>query len=267
MRQLDASLLALPEQQRAALAIQLLKTTSSATLLSVSRHLYALTTRDFIGTLPTELAVYILSLTNVFTLYRISQVCQKYRLIALDNSIWRRLYFNQGWKVDTEYLLSTLGNLSSVSLLASAYPISQPMDAVSITQNDARDGGYGTLPRALLMDSFQPHESFSSDIPAFSDPMLESQTDTSFLPLETVKDTRPSITHLDQSRLLPHDPQIDWKSIYKQRLKIQKNWENQDYAVSEFQGHQEAIYCLQFDTDKILTGSRDGGFFSLNINS
>jgi WD40 repeat protein len=50
---------------------------------------------------------------------------------------------------------------------------------------------------------------------------------------------------------------IDWRRLYRSRLHLERNWRNQSYTQSEFQGHSEAIYCLQFDADKIMTGSRD----------
>ena len=50
---------------------------------------------------------------------------------------------------------------------------------------------------------------------------------------------------------------IDWRRLYRSRLHLERNWRTRSYAQTEFQGHSEAIYCLQFDADKIMTGSRD----------
>ncbi|KAJ3291214.1 hypothetical protein HK104_006274 [Borealophlyctis nickersoniae] len=50
---------------------------------------------------------------------------------------------------------------------------------------------------------------------------------------------------------------INWKYIYQQRSQLEHNWREGNYVPKVFSGHQEAIYCLQFDEDKIVSGSRD----------
>ncbi|KAJ3225702.1 DNA-directed RNA polymerases I, II, and III subunit RPABC3 [Chytriomyces hyalinus] len=51
---------------------------------------------------------------------------------------------------------------------------------------------------------------------------------------------------------------VDWKYAYRQRLLLERNWINGDFSSHEISNaHNEAIYCLQFDEDKIISGSRD----------
>eukprot|EP00842_Homolaphlyctis_polyrhiza_P003176 jgi/Hompol1/385/HPOL_005305-RA len=50
---------------------------------------------------------------------------------------------------------------------------------------------------------------------------------------------------------------LDWKHIYHQRWILESNWRDGNYVARNFAGHEEAIYCLQFDEDKIISGSRD----------
>ncbi|TPX49755.1 hypothetical protein SeLEV6574_g01291 [Synchytrium endobioticum] len=50
---------------------------------------------------------------------------------------------------------------------------------------------------------------------------------------------------------------LDWKYIYQQRARLERNWTEGNYIVRELVGHNEAIYCLQFDESKIISGSRD----------
>ncbi|KAJ1542414.1 hypothetical protein HK405_009997, partial [Cladochytrium tenue] len=49
----------------------------------------------------------------------------------------------------------------------------------------------------------------------------------------------------------------DWKRIYRDRLTIEENWRLGRYSVREIVAHPEAVYCVQFDEDKIVSGSRD----------
>ncbi|TPX36515.1 hypothetical protein SmJEL517_g01359 [Synchytrium microbalum] len=50
---------------------------------------------------------------------------------------------------------------------------------------------------------------------------------------------------------------LDWRYIYQQRARLEKNWTEGIFNVRELAGHFEAIYCLQFDESKIVSGSRD----------
>ncbi|KAI8612164.1 WD40-repeat-containing domain protein, partial [Chytriomyces sp. MP71] len=56
-----------------------------------------------------------------------------------------------------------------------------------------------------------------------------------------------------------YDPAyIDWKHVCLQRHLLDRNWRTGTYTATEIPTpHKEAIYCLQFDRDKIVSGSRD----------
>ncbi|KAL5036647.1 hypothetical protein, variant [Batrachochytrium dendrobatidis JEL423] len=74
-----------------------------------------------------------------------------------------------------------------------------------------------------------------------------------------------NITSLDRYK------HLDWKHIYHQRFLLSRNWRDGIYTARNINAHDEAIYCLQFDEDKIISGSRDGITLvlhdaSLNIN-
>ncbi|CAN6674057.1 hypothetical protein TRVA0_050S00430 [Trichomonascus vanleenenianus] len=54
---------------------------------------------------------------------------------------------------------------------------------------------------------------------------------------------------------IPDD--INWKKLYKIRAELDRRWKNGSYKAVSFQGHKDSIYCVQFDDEKIITGSRD----------
>jgi hypothetical protein len=56
---------------------------------------------------------------------------------------------------------------------------------------------------------------------------------------------------------LDDNGKIVWKDIYRWRLMLEDNWCAGRFTTREIVGHGEAIYCLQFDEDKIVSGSRD----------
>ncbi|ORZ24579.1 WD40-repeat-containing domain protein [Absidia repens] len=58
------------------------------------------------------------------------------------------------------------------------------------------------------------------------------------------------------SQLLP-TMDLDWFHIYKQRYQLANRWTNGKVNTHYLVGHRDSVYCLQFDKQKIITGSRD----------
>ncbi|KAF9928700.1 hypothetical protein FBU30_002171 [Linnemannia zychae] len=50
---------------------------------------------------------------------------------------------------------------------------------------------------------------------------------------------------------------INWKYLCMQRKLLEKNWSQGIHSARELPGHKEGIYCIQFDSYKIISGSRD----------
>ncbi|KAL3453686.1 WD40-repeat-containing domain protein [Aspergillus insuetus] len=51
--------------------------------------------------------------------------------------------------------------------------------------------------------------------------------------------------------------QQDWKKLYLVRRALDQRWKDGKAAAIYLQGHTDSVYCVQFDEDKIITGSRD----------
>ncbi|KAG2175924.1 hypothetical protein INT44_000402 [Umbelopsis vinacea] len=85
---------------------------------------------------------------------------------------------------------------------------------------------------------------------------------------------------LDMTQLKPEDPEesiyeihqhpisgsrmINWRHLYQQRYLLEKRWKSGDFQVREISSnpsrsdaHTAGIYCIQFDDEKIVSGSRD----------
>ncbi|KAL8863495.1 MAG: hypothetical protein Q9178_000176 [Gyalolechia marmorata] len=52
-------------------------------------------------------------------------------------------------------------------------------------------------------------------------------------------------------------PDQDWKRMWKVRKALHQRWTDNHAAAIYLEGHYDSVYCVQFDEDKILTGSRD----------
>lgn len=48
-----------------------------------------------------------------------------------------------------------------------------------------------------------------------------------------------------------------WKSLWKTQKALRQRWQDGHAAAIYLEGHTDSVYCVQFDKDKILTGSRD----------
>ncbi|KAL4868845.1 hypothetical protein BDV12DRAFT_90629 [Aspergillus spectabilis] len=49
----------------------------------------------------------------------------------------------------------------------------------------------------------------------------------------------------------------DWKKLLLVRRALESRWKEGKAAAIYLQGHTDSVYCVQFDEDKIITGSRD----------
>lgn len=49
----------------------------------------------------------------------------------------------------------------------------------------------------------------------------------------------------------------DYRKLYQIRSLIDQRWASGSAAATYLYGHQDSVYCVQFDEDKIITGSRD----------
>ena len=62
----------------------------------------------------------------------------------------------------------------------------------------------------------------------------------------------------------------EWKKMYMARVEVEKNWRKgaQDAGKAIYlSGHTDSVYCLQFDEQKIITGSRDRTIRVWDINT
>ena len=68
----------------------------------------------------------------------------------------------------------------------------------------------------------------------------------------------------------PNKPDQEWKKMYQARVELEKNWRKgvKDAGKAIYlAGHTDSVYCLQFDEDKIITGSRDRTIRVWDINN
>lgn len=53
-------------------------------------------------------------------------------------------------------------------------------------------------------------------------------------------------------------PIVPWKKVCEKRLWLDRRWGDEDSGGEMMlKGHEDSVYCLQFDEFKLVTGSRD----------
>ncbi|KJY00426.1 hypothetical protein TI39_contig329g00010 [Zymoseptoria brevis] len=68
----------------------------------------------------------------------------------------------------------------------------------------------------------------------------------------------------------PNRPNQEWRKMYQARLELEKNWRAGAHDAGKavyLSGHTDSVYCLQFDEEKIITGSRDRTIRVWDINT
>ena len=68
----------------------------------------------------------------------------------------------------------------------------------------------------------------------------------------------------------PNRPNQEWKTMYQARKAVEANWRKGAMGAGKaiyLSGHTDSVYCLQFDEEKIITGSRDRTIRVWDINN
>lgn len=69
---------------------------------------------------------------------------------------------------------------------------------------------------------------------------------------------------------LVNQPNQPWKDMYRARKELDANWRKgaaQAGKATYLSGHTDSVYCVQFDEEKIITGSRDRTIRVWDINT
>lgn len=68
----------------------------------------------------------------------------------------------------------------------------------------------------------------------------------------------------------PNMPKQEWKRMYRARTLLERQWRmgaQQSGKATYLSGHTDSVYCVQFDEEKIITGSRDRTIRVWDINT
>lgn len=280
---------ALPSEMQEFVIYQLLKRCSKPVLKFVADAVNPALKCNFLALLPLELSLNIISHLDVKSLCRAAQVSKKWRqIVDSDEKAWKRLFdadgytfpdgelhraIREGWgwqhasrPDDWEQDLAAMANVrsdteqSTYSYRTMTATLRHPSSDLASAPGKRSKRKAGTKSKAKSrkqqktqeMEALTPMPDF--DAAALLDGASGSEgpyaaADAAALAIPSSHIGLPSLRNLHL-----------FKSIYQRHHIIRKSW-MQDKTKPKhiaFRAHQRhVVTCLQFDTDKILTGSDD----------
>ena len=264
----------MPEEMKKYVIYQLLRRCSKPVLHFVADVVNPTLKCDFIKHLPTELSEVILGHLDLNSLCSAAQVSRRWRhQVDLSEKVWKRLFYadgytlqegelaraiREGWGWQTvsqpgeaEQDLSLLirgasGTNPIVSSVSQDFTASQTTRSKRSRKTRAKAPGRSLRKRKQI-------QSFES----LDDDALQVMTSATDGPYAAASAAAAAIS-------LPRNDLHLWKSIYMRHYIIRQTWMQEEIAPLHiaFRAHQRhVVTCLQFDSEKILTGSDDA-----NIN-
>lgn len=180
---------------------------------------------DILRLLPDELSIYILLFVDLPVILSCLAVSRHWQRLASDNVVWRSIFYRAGFSIDSNALRQAGFS---------------PLQAPATPQTP-------TSPRLSSISKFAYY------IPAYSSSLRESVTS-----FGTAQSLESNLQIVRQEPLsVPAPLSLDWKTVYKARVIIEKLLVKASPTVTKLAGHTDAVYCVEYDGDKIVTGSRD----------
>ncbi|KAH9469769.1 hypothetical protein Pst134EA_007046 [Puccinia striiformis f. sp. tritici] len=187
---------------------------------------------DPFSRLPKELSLRILSYFDAFSLGRAAQVSKLWKKLADDDLLWREMC-----QQHIERTCQKCGwGLPSMQKRKRSLPyqVHHCHHRVSNQRNDPTSSSTSILPDVLTASSSSSHQQ------------------------QLLVPTRPSSPTSNEDSTKP------WKSVYTERLALERNWRKGIYVESILTGHTDSITCLQFEENFespsfpiLMTGSWD----------
>ena len=257
------------------LAHSILRTLRTSTVAKVVDRLTPILHMDPVLKLPPEITAEIFSYLDPPTLLTASLASRAWRERILDSRLWRQLYIREGWHIDID-AVRRFEQLHSELSTQNRKPRSRHADFdVPEPQLKRRVTAAGRA-RPSTPPWNEQHDMIEADLPA-SPPDAEGDrkmhdvfADGSTSP---TRERRPATgssvsAQIKSSSLLIRAPngsvKLNWPHLYKQRRRLESNWERGRYVNFQLphpdhleEMHQECVYAIQFSGRWLVSGSRD----------
>ncbi|KAJ5168331.1 uncharacterized protein N7482_003925 [Penicillium canariense] len=257
------------------LAYSLLRSLSTSTLAGLVDRLNPLLHMDPVVKLPPELTFQIFSYLDPRTLLTATLASRSWRNRILDSGLWRVLYINEGWRVDTRAIRNFEQEHSEAT---------SPQTRRSRPRHSEPDLGEPKHKKRLppsWYDTRGAEGQGSSDVKVEPDDegdhhMADAGDRGTHASIEKPGLAPPSLIQKPPSLLQPplkssllmHSPngavRINWVHLYKQRRRLEANWHHGRFTNFQLphpsypeEAHRECVYAIQFQGKWLVSGSRD----------
>jgi F-box and WD-40 domain protein CDC4 len=278
---------AIPDELKSYVMHQLLRRCPKPTLHVVADAVNPALKCDFLGLLPPELALNIVKFLDLRSMCRASQVSKKWRrLINCDEKHWKEMFdmdgftlpegelqrsITEGWgwqdphgPEDFEQDISTsrtFGSESERPLSASSTNMEAQRPSSNNTSRRPKRKASSKLSNRNKQAKRRETNYESPEYPGNQDWM--NQVSSTEGPYKAANAAIMAVPYPQVGLSSLKDLHL-YKSLYRRHYLIRKNWLSEEVKPRHiaFRAHENhVVTCLQFDTDKILTGSDDN-----NIN-
>ncbi|KAH8730859.1 WD40-repeat-containing domain protein [Phaeosphaeriaceae sp. PMI808] len=276
---------ALPEQMKSYVMYQLLRRCKKPTLHFVADVVNPALKRDFIASLPAELALEIIGYLDVKSMCSAAQVSTNWRrLVDTHESAWKNLIEKDGYRLPCGELERAVQEGWGWQFPQSTESFECDLRAASIASRSDSDAHAGSSSAghfsgihdhdgAITRSSSMRQKRKATSKHGASKKQRKKASSTA--KTQIARYSRPGALQdgpnafAQRARNAIPDPRVGlpslrnmhlFKSLYQRHHLIRKSWMAEDTKPKHiaFRAHQRhVVTCLQFDTDKILTGSDD----------
>ena len=272
---------ALPDEMKDYVMYQMLRRCKKSTLHFVAGVVNPALKRDFIASLPTELGLEIIGYLDVKSMCSAARVSKHWRkLIDTHETAWKDLLEKDGFALPSGELERAVQEGWGWQFNENAESYERDMRAVSIVsrsdnEHHAGSGSSTTADHegAITRSSTtrpkrKPISKHGGSKKQRKKGLMSTKAQFMSYMLPIEQRDGPN-AYAKRAQIAIPDPHLGlpslrnmhlFKSLYQRHHLIRKSWMDQDTKPRHiaFRAHQRhVVTCLQFDTDKILTGSDD----------
>lgn len=251
---------------------------------------------DFIRYLPAEICLKILGYLDPISLLSVAETCREWYSLAVDRTLWQKLYHLEGWKVVAS------------ELEAAEEMVNRKSASGSMHRQKSEEDGHTHKKRAVSLEVDQDYLMTDADHPLTDEPKTLELDESLFGGVPSRSNMTPVFSHLNMqasgssigsfalkgkgvdkgkgkalaraptealsptptSKLWIYDPsagrhKVNWQYLYAMRRKLEVNWEQGNFKNFQLphpdhmdEGHNnECIYSIQYNEEYLVSGSRD----------
>lgn len=266
---------ALPEKMKTYVMYQLLRRCTKPTLHFVADVVNPALKCDFIALLPTELGLHIINFLDVQSMCNAAQVSRRWRELVDTNELaWKSLLDRDGYNLPENELERAINegwgwqypdsrdsyeqDLRLVHIqkrqLASEPNLAESPEPEGAVTRSTRPKRKSTIAKQVAVKKPRNQKKTISNSKQhyFDTPGQQGPFECAFRARSVLPDPGFGLSSLSKMHL--------YKSLYQRHHLIRRSWMDVETKPKHiaFRAHQRhVVTCLQFDTDKILTGSDD----------